>query len=384
MIDPKTSGLPFFVGVLVALLLSGFGTPEPAAAATDPPYRIIGYVTGGTDISDVDAEKLTHVNYAFATVTEGHTITFPDEKAPGHLAQLQALKAENPDLKILVSVGGWGAKNFTDAALTDSSRALFAESAIEMVKRYGLDGVDVDWEFPGQAVGGIEARPEDERNFTLLLRELRTRLDSLSDERGRVGNDRYLLTIASNDDEAYFEHTEMEKVYPLLDFINVMTYDFFSVGSETTGHHTGLYRSAHEEAPPRTAAAGIERHLEAGIPPEKLTMGVAFYGRAWSGVQPERDGLHQPFEDFAGFIPYETLVEDYLYDRGYERHWDEHAKAPYLWAPDSATFVSYESPRSLRHKTQFIREKDLGGVMYWEHSLDYREVLHDVLYERLR
>jgi chitinase len=187
---------------------SAHDAPDP-----DPPYRIVGYVTGGADIWDVDAEKLTHVNYAFAQVSEADTIYFRNEKAPQHLAQLQALKAHNPDLKLLVSVGGWGAKNFTDAALTDSSRTRFARSAVRMVKQYGLDGVDIDWEFPGQAVGGIEARPEDKRNFTLLLKTLRTHLDSLSAERGRVGDDRYLLTIASNDNEAYFEHTEMETAH---------------------------------------------------------------------------------------------------------------------------------------------------------------------------
>ena len=368
-----------------ALLVLGTGSAwAQGGGGADLPYRIVGYVTGGTDIWDVDAEKLTHVNYAFAQVTEQHTITFNNDNAPAHLAQLQALKARNPDLKLLVSVGGWGAKNFTDAALTDSTRSVFAESAVEMVKRYGLDGVDIDWEFPGQAVGGIEARPADTRNFTLLLRELRTRLDSLSAERGRVGDDRYLLTIASNDDQDYFDHTEMEKVHPHLDFINIMTYDFFTAGSETTGHHTGLYRSNHPDAPTRTAAAAVERHLDAGIPPRKLTLGVAFYGRAWSGVRPARNGLNQPYEEFAGFIPYATLMEEYINRRGFTRHWDDSAKAPYLWAPDSAMFISYEDPQSLRHETRYVREQGLGGVMYWEHSLDYRETLLDVLYERLR
>ncbi len=370
--------------VVVFLCLGTTSDPGPASDGHESPYRIIGYVTGQADIWSIDAEKLTHVNYAFAKVSEADTIYFQNERAPHHLSQLQALKAQNPDLKLLVSVGGWGAKNFTDAALTDSSRARFARSAVQMVKNYGLDGIDIDWEFPGQAVGGIEARPEDERNFTLLLQEVRTRLDSLSDERGRVGDDRYLLTIASNDNQAFFEHTEMEKVHQVLDFVNIMTYDFFTAGSETTGHHTGLYQSAHPDAPTRTAAAAVERHLDAGIPPEKLTLGVAFYGRMWSGVDAERNGLNQPYEEFAGYHSYETLVTEYVNRNGFTRHWDDSAKAPYLWAPDSSAFISYEDPESLRHKARFIRDEDLGGVMYWEHSNDYRGVLLDVLYEHLR
>ena len=377
--------LRFSLALVLVLIVAGGGaaTAQDIPDA-DSPYRIIGYVTGGADLWDVDAEKLTHINYAFAQVSEADTIGFQNEKAPQHLAQLQALKAHNPDLKLLVSVGGWGAKNFSDAALTEASRARFAHSAVRMVKQYGLDGIDIDWEFPGQAAGGIKARPEDERNFTLLLKTLRTHLDSLSDVRGRVGEDRYLLTIASNDNEAYFEHTEMEKVHRHLDFINIMTYDFFSSGSEMTGHHTGLYQSAHAGAPTRTSAAAVERHLAAGIPPKKLTLGVAFYGRSWTGVTPERNGLNQPFEEFAGYQAYETLVREYINQRGFTRHWDESAQAPYLWAPDSTTFVSYEDPASLRHKAKFVREKGLGGIMYWEHSLDYREVLLDVLYEQLR
>jgi len=352
--------------------------------AENAPYRIVRYVTSQTDIWDVDAEKLTHVNYAFAQVSEADTIGFQNETAPQHLAQLQALKARNPDLKLLVSVGGWGTENFSDAALTDSSRATFARSAVRMVKRYGLDGADIDWEFPGQAVGGIEARPDDKRNFTLLLKTLRRHLDSLSAACGRVGRDRYLLTIASNNDQDFFEHTEMRTVHRYLNFINIMAYDFFTVNSEVTGHHTGLYQSAHPGAPSRTTAAAVERHLDAGIPPTKLTLGVAFYGRKWTGVRSERRGLNQPFERFVGYRSYATLIERYINQRGYTRHWDESAKAPYLWAPDSSTFISYEDPQSLRHKTRFVREAGLGGVMCWEHSNDYCEVLLDVLYERLR
>jgi chitinase len=173
------------IGFLLGLIDHVAEAQDSSRMAENAPYRIVGYVTSQTDIWDVDAEKLTHVNYAFAQVSEADTIGFQNETAPQHLAQLQALKARNPDLKLLVSVGGWGAENFSEAALTDSSRATFARSAVRMVKRYGLDGADIDWEFPGQAVGGIEARPDDKRNFTLLLKTLRRHLDSLSVARGR-------------------------------------------------------------------------------------------------------------------------------------------------------------------------------------------------------
>ena len=361
-------------------------SPSPAVRSADPPrYRIIGYVGGRTDIRRIGADKLTHINYAFARVSPEGDVVFPDELAAARrLARLQALKARNPDLNLLVSVGGWGAGHFSEAALTDASRARFARSAADLVDRYALDGIDIDWEFPGQPGPGISYRPEDKQNFTLYLAAIRTVLDSLSDAHGRTGPDRYLLTIASNDDQAFFDHTEMDRVHPYLDFVNIMTYDAFSSGSPTTGHHTGLFRSAHPDAPTRTAAAAVERHLAAGIPPEKIVLGVAFYGRGWRGVAPERNGLHQPYEAFAGAWGYDRLREAFGPDDGFTRYWDDAAKAPYLWNPDSAMFISYDDPESLRHKAEYVKEMGLGGVMYWEHSHNPGEELLDVLVETLR
>src|SRR5690606_12015266 len=181
-------------------------------------YRIIAYVGGRTDIFRIGAHQLTHINYAFAQVNDDGEIYFRNERSPSHIAQLQALKARNPNLKILVSVGGWGADGFSDAALTDASRDVFSRSAIDMIEAYALDGIDIDWEFPGQPGPGIKFRPEDKRNFTLMLASLREHVDSLSDARGLTGDDRHLLTIASNDDQRFFDHTEMDRLHPYLDF----------------------------------------------------------------------------------------------------------------------------------------------------------------------
>jgi len=349
-----------------------------------PPYRIIAYAGGDMDYWQMDARKLTHINYAFALVNDNSEIYFQKEQqAAKHLAQLQALKAKNPNLKLLVSVGGWGADGFSDAALTEDSRTTFARSAVNMIKHYGLDGIDIDWEFPGQPGPGIKYREEDRENFTLMLKTLREHIDRLSNERGLTGDRRYLLTIASNDNQRFFDFTEMDKLHVYLDFVNVMSYDMFSVGSATTGHHTGLHQSG-SDAPDRTTESAIKRHIEAGIPPGQIVLGAAFYGRSWTGVHPEDHGLFQPFDEWYRFIHYSELMENYINRNGFQRHWDDLAKAPFLWNPDSRTFVSYDDPESLRHKAEYVRELGLGGVMYWHHSYDPSQELLGTLHETLQ
>ncbi len=368
----------------LTLLACGLSTIlSTAASAPQPKYKIIGYVGGRTNIYTIGAEKLTHINYAFALVSKEGELMFRNPNAPAHLSQLQALKARNPALKIIVSVGGWGADNFSDAALTDESRDKFAKSVIDLIKRYALDGIDLDWEYPGQPGPGIKYRPEDKENFTLMLKTIRQQLDALSDERKRAGADRYTLTIASTNGR-YFEHTEMDKLHVYLDWINIMTYDFYTSGAKTTGHLTGLYRSPNDANAGRNTEASVKQHLEAGIPPKKLVIGAAFYGRGWTGVKPENNGINQPFEKYAGEYPYSILVRDYLDKQGFKRQWDSVAKAPYLWNPDSATLISYDDPESLKAKAAFVKAQRLGGIMYWEHSHDPSEVLLNTIFGSLR
>ena len=354
-----------------------------AAPAQRWKYRVVGYVYSVENIHAISAEKLTHINFAFALVSRVGEVVLEDPKAPERLAQLQALKAKNPALKIIVSVGGWGADNFSDAALTDASREKFAASAAALVRRYALDGIDLDWEYPGQPGPGIKYRPEDKQNFTLMLKAVRSRLDALSDERGRKGQERYTLSIASSADE-YFAHTEMEKLHVYLDWINIMTYDFFTSGAATTGHHTGLYKSLSAGDSRAYAEAAVKQHLDAGIPSRKLVLGAAFYGRSFTGVKPENNGLYQPYERFVDEYPYAVLVRDYVNKQGFKRLWDAAAKAPYLWNPASATFITYEDPESLKAKAEFVRAHNLGGVMYWEHGHDPSEVLLSTIFDRLR
>jgi chitinase len=302
-------------------------------------------------------------------------------EAGQHLAQLQALKAKNPNLKVILSVGGWGADNFSDAALTHTTRLQFTQSAIDTIRKYSLDGIDLDWEYPAQAGPGIKFRPEDKQNFTLLLAMLRERLDALSNERGRTGNDRYTLSIASSGDDEYFANTEMPKLHRYLDWINIMTYDMTGSWSKTTGHHAPLFRRASQGV---SSARYVKQHLDAGIPPSKLVLGVPFYGKGWTEVNRAKRGLNQPAGCFLDSYSFSTLLREYVNHAGFRRHWDRRARNPYLWEPVSATWITYDDPESLRHKARFVKRNRLGGVMYWEHSHDPDEILLNTLYYSLR
>ena len=334
------------------------------------PFHVVAYVAGWSFPAVIHPEELTDINFAFARISPRGEVEFEEPAAAAaNLRSLAALRKANPRLKIIVSVGGWMADGFSDAALTDASRQRFATSALALLREHALDGIDLDWEYPGQGVAGIRYRAEDKQNFTLLLKTLRERLDMESDARGRKASDRYVLTIASADRE-YFDHTEMNRLHVYLDWINIMGYDFFNSLTPTTGHHAGLYRSELAPANSRFADAAVVQHLAAGIPSTKLVLGVAFYGRGFTGVTARNNGLNQPYERFEAEHSYAELAEKYIGKQGFVRYWDERAQAPHLWNASTRAFISYDDARSIEIKTRYARERRLGGIMFWELSQD--------------
>lgn len=348
-------------------------------------YKIIGYVAGWRDWSAdmIDAQKLTHINYAFADIVEGKVISYLDNDNY-NFQVLDSLKQVNPNLKILISVGGWSrSKFFSDAALTEESRELFAESAIDFMKKFDLDGVDLDWEYPGLSGDGNVYRAVDKQNFTLMLKVLRKHLDRQQKLDGR-DDDPYLLTIATGASKSYLDHTEMHKAHQYLDFINVMTYDYHTGGSPIAGHHTNLYPSQSKHFTGPSADQSIQWHIDAGIPSEKLVLGVAFYGRYWSNVRPQDNGLYQWTPDGErGGAGFDEIRDQYINKNGFTRFWDKEAKAPYLWNPETQTFLTYDDEESLQHKTEYIRARGLGGAMFWEYSSNRGEELLETLYNGL-
>lgn len=337
--------------------------------------RIIAYVSGYQDNWGKNFEKakqVTHINYAFANIKEGKVV-LGDAKDAGDLIKLNALKKINPELKILISVGGWSwSKNFSDAVLTENSRQLFANSAVEFMLKHKLDGIDLDWEYPGQIGDNNVFREADKENFTFILKLLRTKLDSVSTK----GNP-YLLTIATGANQSYLDHTNMKEAQKYLDFINIMTYDFFTGGSKYTGHHANLYNSAYNIKSPKSAEIAVQQHIDAGIPMGKIVLGVPFYGRWWKGANPKNNGLYQFSNGRTGAYGYNQIA-DSIKNNVFKAYWEESASVPYIWRQKDSLFLTYDNSRSIQIKAEFVKKKQMGGLMFWQFNADNGELLNTI------
>jgi chitinase len=344
--------------------------------------RIIAYLIGeyGKISPDgIPAHMLTHINYAFANLKDGKMVT-GYENDDKNLEILGSLRQKNRDIKLIISVGGWiWSGGFSDMAFTRESRQTFINSAVDFLSKYNLDGIDIDWEYPGLPGYGNPHRPEDKQNFTFLLRELREQLDLL----GKEHNKKYVLSIAAAATDDYLEHIETDKFHLHLDYINLMSYDYAGEWESVTGHHTNLYVSGLRPAGISTAKV-VTAYLNAGIPKEKIVLGAAFYGRSWKDVNKKNRGLFQPGTPASGNFSYKTLHEKYIDKNGFRRYWDRSARAPYLWNPHSRQFITYEDEKSIKKKCHYTKKKKLGGMMFWEFHDDYQNKLLKTIYKSLK
>jgi len=373
-----TTRTPYLIAVYL-LIMSVLSTVLCAQPANKLPRPVsIGYVTGdGWTKAQIDPNKVTHINYAFAVPDSTGALAPLTAKDSINLLTLTSLKAVNKNLQILISVGGWGGCNyFSDAALTDASRQRFAESAVALLKKHRLDGVDIDWEYPAQVGAGNIFRPADKSNFTLFLKAIRDRLDQQGQQDNRVGARHYLLTAATGADTSFVSHTELGQAQRYLDYVNIMTYDLYHGNDKVTGHHSGLYQSVKGDHSRNSSADAVDGHIRAGVPANKIVLGLPFYGRGWMDVKAQDNGLFQPAAGRHLFISHDELVDKYIGKNGFTRFWDADAKAPYLWNPTSRTFISYADEASFVPKMAYVKSKKLAGVMFWEYMYDVR---HDKL-----
>ncbi|HSK19283.1 MAG TPA: family 20 glycosylhydrolase [Longimicrobiales bacterium] len=371
---------------------SGGATPARATPAAADRPRVIGYLASwgvrskGLRIRSIAGDRLTHIFYAFGDVTEDGTAALgdpcldigrcepgaaPPNAAPGgNFADLMELKRRFPHLRLMISLGGWGGSQwFSDAAATPAGRQKLVASTIDVFLRPypGLfDGVDVDWEFP--VSGGIpenRTSPDDRRNFTLLMEEYRRQLDAL----GAADNRRYELAMAASARPAEIANLELDRLAGVLDFINVMTYDYHSV--DTIAHFNAPLRAGpHDPTPALTVDASMNAFLDAGVPAHQLVVGVPFYGRGYGGVAGEDNGLFQRGSrsdagDY-GEVDYREIVRRRPAEHGFRRYWHADAQVPWLYNADTRVFFSYDGPDGVRAKADYVRAHGFGGIMFWE------------------
>jgi len=398
----------FSLTLIIAFMLGGCGpVPEstlPPNLATDK--RVVGYFAEwapgeGYFVSDIPAGKLTHINYAFGNVSANGECIYGDPAADvervysaaesvsgiadstdptdfhfhGSFNQLLELKVKYPYLKVFISVGGFSwSDNFSNAALTEASRQKFVKSCIDLYfKAYPgvFDGIDIDWESP--VSGGLtKGRPEDRHNFTLLLAELRRQLDDLGSE----SKTHYLLTVAVGGGPGMDARYERDQIAQYLDWVGLMTYDLHGTWDTITNFNAPLFQDTNDPGDSSlNVDAVVQDYLDAGIPAEKLVMGVPFYGYAWVGVGYTNDGLYQnsvyPKDGYS--LKYTEILVKYLPE--YKRMWNDESQVPYLYNINSAVYISYDDPQSISLKAGYASDRHLGGIMVWELSQGNAQML---------
>lgn len=351
--------------------------PPPADTSSGRFPRAVGYLSyySSRPISEIDGEKLTHLIYAFGRVnTASATAGLMDPARDlAKFEELRALKQRHPHLKLLVAFGGWEIGTtpiLAPVAASPTGRATFAASAIQVFLRgYGglFDGIDIDWEYP---------RAAEKEHYTAFIAELRKQLNEESARTGR----RYLLTSATPAASSTLTNGyDLPAVHPLLDWFNVMTYDFHTGDpSRTVNFNAPLFAPVGDPTPGFTGNYTVTVYTQRGVPREKVVLGVPFYGRTFVGVPNVNNGLYQKATGVQvgewkqdGAISYRLLkLRGFLAGEGFTRHWQNEAKVPFLFNPTTGVWITYDDEQSVRAKGEFARQNGLGGVMVWELAQD--------------
>jgi chitinase len=391
--------------LVFGILAASVGTTPYARESVRPPgTRVVGYLaswgvrTKGAEIAKLPARDLTHIYYAFADIAPDGSVVLGNRcvdvgacgaaaslpsRPLGNFGELRRLKSRYPHLRLTISVGGWGGSaRFSDAALTESSRRRFARTAVDLfIRRWpGLfDGIDIDWEFPvqGGLAGNVE-RPADRHNFTLLLAELRRQLDAQGDADRR----HYELTIAASARPSEIANVELDRIMQLLDFINVMTYDYHTGGS-IAHFNAPVFPAANDPTPELTVDASIRAFRDGGVPANKLLVGIPFFARVYGGVPNVNGGFLQkstgrPADWHDSDGDWGRLARTRLRDSRYVRHWEPAAQVPWLYDSTSGTWISYDDPEAVRAKMKYTRDHDLGGVVIWEIGADDGQLMRAI------
>ncbi|MGQ4224670.1 glycosyl hydrolase family 18 protein [Enterococcus mundtii] len=426
---------------IVAMTLPAFNeSPEVHAEEVREtqvaPYRNVMYygdwsIWGGEGNfypKDIPADQITHLNFAFLDFDSNGDLEFTDTDAAvgapvgqtgvqwnsassGILNAIQDLRGKNPNMKIGVSLGGWSKSgDFSEVAADPVKRQNLVENVTRFIKYTNMDFVDVDWEYPADVrqpdlvdnvndEGTPNAVPEDKENYIILLNEIRESIDEQGEELGKT----YELSVALPASQSKLSSgIDIDGLFEIVDFANIMTYDMNGGWGDRSGHHTALYGNPAD--PNYDQGLSVDQTVQflrdEGAPAEKIVIGAAFYTRGWhevaEGNDPLLPGLFQTAEQSnrnadlkatygaknksplvvgdggraGGVWPYRNIPDLISATSGLTEYWDDVAKAPYMYSTETGEFFSFDNERSIGYKTQYVQEEELGGVISWMQSQD--------------
>jgi chitinase len=331
--------------------------------------KVIAYFSGHIgQLDSIDVSQLDYLIFCFGHLDANSRFKVDNAKDSAIIKKMVGLKSKKPTLKVLLSLGGWGGcENCSDGFFTAAKRKEFARSVKQVSDYFKTDGIDMDWEYPTVRLDNDidkepvhKTSPQDKDNFTDLMRQLRKEL-------GRSAT----LTFAAGGFNTYLKKAvNWKEVMKIVDFVNLMSYDLINGYATETGHHTALYSTPKQVESTDNAVQYLIK--TAGVDPGKIIIGAAFYARVWENVPPEDNGLYQPGK-FKHGISFDRFPTRLSVDSGYQKFWDDTAKAPYSYNPSQKLFATYDDKRSIELKTKYVLDNKLGGIMFWELSHDVHE-----------
>jgi len=328
--------------------------------------RLLGYYTAWSKYNtppytadQIPYKKLTHIAHAFVLLTDKADGTL--EIPAGTIEPALISKAHKAGVKVLISIGGGDGiqgPRFNQMAASESTRQAFVRNVRHFLKKYGYDGVDIDWEVPNT---------EDLANCTTLIQELRDGLPSP-----------WLISMAvTADPRGYGQGLDIPALAPLLDFMNVMTYDFYGTWSGETGFVSPLLQDPADPQQAGSVKTSMDLYAKQyGVPVEKMNIGTPFYGYEWDGT----DILWAMCATCASSSPsYAPYIKQRINHQGWSAKFDSAAKTPYLTNATAPGFITYDGVESTARKVRYVKKHRFGGVFMWELSQDYDGHCQDLL-----
>jgi chitinase len=316
-----------------------------SSCKASPDYKVVGYYPawqrGAFPAEKIDFKNLTHIAHAFIWPNAAGSIATYDN----FLYPQLVTKTHQAGKKIIVSIGGWGqSAGFAPMAANVSARAKFVENVKNFCRTNGYDGADIDWEYPGSNA--------DRTNLNLMMQELRAAFDAIDPN--------MILAMAvpvSDWSGKWFDFATLKNY---VNWIGGMTYDFHGDWTNHAGHNSPLYAPANE--PEGSVHLGIQYLQSRGIPPDKIFLGIPFYGKEFTAKELYGSSSGCVDRRYNEIIP--------LLAAGWKYHWDDLAKVPYLTNPNNTKLLSFDDTISVRFKCEYVQQKNLGGVIIWELSQD--------------